>query len=154
MDPGSASDAELSDRACRYLARRDRSRAEMQRYLERYCDDDQVVSRLLDDLQQRGLLSESRLADQVIRSRRARASAGRIRQEMARRGISDDVIAQSTEGLDGGDLNSALALWRKRFRTPPADRSQRERQLRFLLNRGFSLAIALKVLRTAGASED
>jgi len=126
----------------------------MQRYLERYCDDDQVVARLLDDLQSRGLLSESRLADQVIRSRRARASAGRIRQEMGRRGISDDVIAQSTAGLDDGDLNSALDLWRKRFRAPPADRSQRERQLRFLLNRGFSLAIALKVLRTAVPSEE
>jgi SOS response regulatory protein OraA/RecX len=31
---------------------------------------------------------------------------------------------------------------------------QHERQLRFLLNRGFSLAIALKVLRAAGANEE
>jgi len=154
MNPGAASGVGLSDRACRLLARRDRSRAEMQRYLERYCDDAEIVTRLLDDLQSRGWLSESRLADQVIRSRRARASAGRIRQEMARRGISDDVIAQSTAGLDAGDLDFALALWRKRFLAPPADRSQRERQLRFLLNRGFSLAIALKVLRTAGANDD
>ena len=126
----------------------------MKRYLERYCDDVEIVSRLLDDLQQSGLLSEARLADQVIRSRRARASAGRIRQEMARRGLGDDVIAQSTADLDAGDLNSALALWRKRFCSPPADRLQRERQLRFLLYRGFSLATALKVLRIAGADDD
>jgi regulatory protein len=154
MNPGSAGGAELSNRACRLLARRDRSRAEMRRYLERYCDDAETVTRLLDDLQSRGWLSESRLADQVIRSRRARASAGRIRHEMARRGISDDVIAQSTAGLDGGDLDCALALWRNRFRAPPTERLQHERQLRFLLNRGFSLAIALKVLRAAGANEE
>lgn len=127
----------------------------MRAYLERHCDDAEAVDRLLDDLAARGWLCEDRLADQVIRSRRARASAQRIRQEMTRRGISEDVIAQSTAGLEDGDLPSATKLLRKRFRLPAADRDERERQLRFLLNRGFDRAVALKAVRAeAGATDE
>lgn len=126
----------------------------MQRYLARYCTDAERVRCLLDDLQARGWLSEVRLAEQVIRSRRARAGTLRIRQEMARRGIGLDVIEQSTSGLEGGDFETARALWQKKFGAPPADRAARERQLRYLLSRGFSHAIALKILRTAAARDE
>lgn len=153
MAQSSAGESDLTAVAYRWLARRDRSRAEMRGYLERYCSDADAVERLLDDLSARGWLSEDRLADQVIRSRRARGSAQRIRQEMSRRGISADVITQSTVGLDDGDLATAVRLLRKRFRLPAADQAERERQLRFLLNRGFSRAIALKAVR-ASAEDD
>lgn len=143
-------DANLAARAYRWLARRDRSRSEMQAYLERYCEDHAAVVRMLDELEQRGYLSETRLADQVIRAQRARSSAARIRQQLARRGVGAEVIAATTETLDRGDLQAALALWHKRFRELPSDRATRERQIRYLLNRGFSHAIALKVLREAG----
>lgn len=125
----------------------------MQRLLAPHCADAHTVSVLLDDLQARGWLSETRLAEQLIDSRRSRASAARIRHEMARRGLAVDIIADATVGLDANDLATALTLWRKRFREPAADRTERERQLRFLLNRGFSQAVALKVLRTAGAKD-
>ncbi|RPI39279.1 MAG: regulatory protein RecX [Betaproteobacteria bacterium] len=149
--PDSAAD--LNKRAVRLLARRDRSRSEMQRLLAPHCADAHTVSALLDDLQARGWLSERRLAEQLIDSRRSRASAARIRQEMARRGLADAIIAIATAGLDAHDVATALALWRKRFRELAADRTERERQLRFLLNRGFSQAVALKVLRIAGAND-
>ena len=126
----------------------------MRAYLERYCADAERVARLLDELAERGWLCEDRLADQVIHSRRARASARGIRHEMARRGISGDVIAQSTAGLEDGDLPSATKLLRKRFRLPPADRAERERQFRFLVNRGFDRSVALKAVRAEGGTDE
>lgn len=144
----------LVGRAYRWLARRERSRAEMKAYLQRHCEDETVIASLLDTLEQRGELSETRLAEQVVRARRTRASATRIRQELARRGLGADTIAVSTEALEAGDYPAALALWRNRFRTLPEDRPTRERQIRFLLGRGFSYAIALKVLREAGSGVD
>jgi regulatory protein len=144
---------ELRKRAFRLLARRDRSRAEMQRLLSAHCSDAHTVAMLLDDLQARGWLSEARLAEQFVDKRRARASAARLRQEMARRGLPHEVIADATSGLEADDLTTALALWRRRFRESATDRPERERQLRFLLNRGFSQAVALKVLRLAGAKD-
>ena len=126
----------------------------MRAYLERYCADAERVARLLDELAERGWLCEDRLADQVIRSRRARASARGIRYEMARRGISGDVIAQSTAGLEDGDLPSATRLLRKRFRLPPTDRAEREQQFRFLVNRGFDRNVALKAVRAEGGTDE
>jgi regulatory protein len=141
--------AALRQKAIRLLARRERSRAEMGALLGPYCDDPAALAALLDDLQSRGWLSDARLAAQFVRMRRPRQSALRIRQELARRGVGADDITESTTGLEATDFEAALALWRRRFGEPASDRAQRERQLRFLLNRGFGHAIALKVLRSA-----
>jgi regulatory protein len=144
----------LRQKAIRLLARRDRSRAEMQRLLAAYCADEAMVTALLDELQARDWLSEARLAAQLVHSRRSRSGAMRIRQELTRRGLKPDVIAESTAGLEQTDLAAALELWRRRFGEPAADRRQRERQLRFLLNRGFGRGIALQVLRLAHGAEE
>lgn len=143
----------LRSKALRLLARRERSRAELERLLDPQGSNAGDVRALLDHLQEQGWLSEARLAEQVVRARRGRGSAARVRQVMARRGLPADVIAEATAGLDAGDLATASALWRKRFAHAATELSERERQLRFLLGRGFSRSIALKVLRLAGAPE-
>jgi len=144
----------LRQKAIRLLARRERSRAELERLLGRHCDDDFPLGPLLDELQARGWLSESRLASQVVHARRSRASATRIRQELARRGVEAEVIAEATAGLDGGDLAAALALWRRRFGERASAPAERARQVRFLVTRGFSYGVALEVLRIGADPED
>jgi len=155
-DAGRSADAAAADPeaalqkiAYRLLARRDRSRSEMRRSLAAHSSDAAMLEHVLDQLQVRGWLSEARMAEHFVGTRRARMSTTRMRQEMTRRGLDADVIAQSTAGLEQADLPVAAALWRKRFRSPPQDRKEREKQLRFLLQRGFSQAVALKVLRAA-----
>jgi regulatory protein len=143
----------LRQKAIRLLARRDRSRAEMHRLLAAYCDDEAMLTALLDELQARDWLSEARLAAQFVHSRRSRVSAMRIRQQLAQRGVQPDVVAESTAGLEQTDLTAALALWRRRFGQPAADRAGRERQLRFLRNRGFGHGLALQVLRLADEAD-
>ena len=143
----------LRTQAIRLLARRDRSRSELRRLLDPQGSSAEAVDTLLDVLQSQGWLSEARLAEQLVRARRARGGAARLRHEMAQRGLDADVIARATEGLEETDLPTAVALWRKRFGVPATERAERERQLRFLVNRGFSRAIALKVLRVAGSDD-
>ena len=143
----------LRSKAIRLLARRERSRAELARLLDPDGSNADEVRAVLDEMQRHGWLSELRLAEQVRRVQRERGSSARIRHEMARRGLPADVIATATAGLEAGDLQAALALWRKRFGSIATERAERERQLRFLLNRGFSRSIALKVLRLAGARD-
>ena len=41
-----------------------------------------------------------------------------------------------------------LALWQRRFGTPPANDSEKARQIRFLQSRGFELSAIFKMLRT------
>lgn len=135
------------------LARRERSRAELQQLLDPESSQRDIVAALLDELQQQGWLSEARLAEQMVNARRPRSSAARIRMELKRRGLNADTVSSATAGLDAGDLAIATALWQRRFGAAATDRSERERQLRFLLTRGFSRGVALKVLRDAGSSE-
>ena len=144
----------LRSKAIRLLARRERSRSELRRLLDPEGAEYEQVSALLDELQNQGWLSEARLADQLVRGRRSRSSAARVRLELKRRGLDADVIAASTAGLDAGDLQTAMALWQRRFGDAATDRSDRERQMRFLLNRGFSRSIALKVILNPGGEAD
>lgn len=146
IDSSSTMVQALRSKAIRLLARRERSRSELRRLLDPEGAEYEQVSALLDELQNQGWLSEARLADQLIRGRRSRSSAARVRMELKRRGLDADVIAASTAGLDAGDLQTAMALLQRRFGEAATDRSQRERQMRFLLNRGFSRSIALKVI--------
>lgn len=141
---------ELRAKAIRLLARRERSRSEMRRLLDPGGDDAARVDPLLDELQSQGWLSEIRLAEQVVNGRRNRLGAGRIRLELRRRGLSEEVVDDATAGLEAGDFPVALALWRRRFGKVARERAERERQLRFLMARGFGHAMALKVLRHAG----
>jgi len=144
---------ELRGKAIRLLARRERSRAELQQVLDPDGNQRETVALLLDELQQQGWLSEPRLAEQLVNARRSRLGTARIRMELKRRGLSADTVAEATQELETGDLATATALWQRRFGIVAEDRSQRERQLRFLLTRGFSRAVALKVLRGAGGTD-
>lgn len=145
-----ATSGEVRSKAFRLLARRERSRAELQALLDPRGNEREVVTALLDELQQQGWLSDARLAEQMVSARRSRAGAARIRLELRRRGLDAEAVSAATEGLEAGDLATATALWRRRFGSPPADRAERDRQFRFLVARGFSRSVAAKVLRAAG----
>jgi regulatory protein len=143
----------IRSKAIRLLARRERSRSELQRLLDPEGVERERVSALLDELQLQGWLSEARFAQQLVNGRRSRSSAARVRLELKRRGLEAEVIVAATEGLEASDLPTATALWQRRFGEVAADRAQRERQMRFLLNRGFSRSIALKVVLSASRDE-
>ena len=153
-EPALLAPAALRAKAIRLLARRERSREELRQALAPLCEDPHALTAVLDDLEARGWLCESRLAAQLVRLRRPRASAARIRQELVRRGVQADTLAESTSGLEAGDMAAALALWRRRFGRAAAERKERERQLRFLVNRGFAHGIALRVLRIGEGKAD
>lgn len=141
---------ELRTKAIRLLARRERSRSELRRLLDPGGEDATIVDRLLDELQSQGWLSDARLAEQLVNGRRSRLGASRIRLELRRRGVCEEVVDDATQGLEAGDFAVALALWRRRFGKVAGERTERERQLRFLMARGFGHAMALKVLCHAG----
>jgi regulatory protein len=143
----------LRDRALRFLARREHSRAELARKLAAHSADPGEVERVLDDLEGRGWLSERRVVEQLVHARRSRYGARRIERDLRQKGVTDDAISAALAGLKGGELDAAREVWRKKFggRQPrsPADRA---RQVRFLQGRGFDLEVILKVLR--GAEDD
>lgn len=131
------------------LSRREYSRVELARKLARTLSEDETSEELeaaLDTLEQRGYLSNARYALGRVRVRAARYGNRRLAHELAMQGVSDEQVQQALEQVDD-ELSRARALWNKRFGRPPADRKERDKQVRFLASRGFGFDIISQVIR-------
>jgi regulatory protein len=130
------------------LARREHSRAELDRKLSAHTEDPAEIEAVLDDLERRGWLSEQRVVEQRVHTLRARYGARRIGRDLAAKGVSDDAVAAALSDLKGGELNAAREVWRRKFggrlpRTP----AERAKQARFMQGRGFDMEVILKVIK-------
>lgn len=145
----------LRTRALQYLARREYSRAELAARLRPYAQVEDEFEQLqhidleglLDDLTERGWLSDERAATQLLHARRPRFGTQRITHEMRQKGISDELIEQALPELKEGELEAARSVWQRKFGTLPTDTKEKARQMRFMQSRGFSLDVIFKVLR-------
>lgn len=132
------------------LARRDHSRAELSRKLARYVRDDaelEEVNRVLAELDRNGLLSDERFARALARSRAQRFGDARIRYDLRRFGVADDLSAATLAALSGTEVSRADLVRSKRFAALPSSAAERAKQTRFLQSRGFSLEAIGQVLR-------
>lgn len=136
----------LKGRALRLLAQREHTRVELERKLVRHAETLQELGRVLDELQAKGFISEARVVESVLHQRAAQYGGLRLRQELQRKGVAADAIAQAVASVADSEFDRALALWQRRF-APPADARERARQSRFLLARGFSGTVVTRVLR-------
>lgn len=141
----------LEIRALRFLAQREHSRQELERKLsspENTRLSAEVID-TLDKLEQQGFLSEKRAAEQIARTRRTRFGSQRIVHELKTKGIDDHLIGDILPVLKETELETALNIWRKKFAQPPATREERAKQIRFMMNRGFSMETIQHVLSQA-----
>ena len=138
-------------RALRYLAQREYSRRELAQKLsaDRDAREPAELAAVLDQLEQQGYLSDARMAEQVARTRRSRFGSQRIVHELKSKGVADGLIHTVLPGLKETELESALQVWRKKFDHPPATREERAKQIRFMMNRGFSMETITQVLTQA-----
>ena len=136
----------LETRALRHLARREYSRRELEKKLSSHAQSTQTLSNLLDQLEQKGYLSTKRFAEQISRIRRSRFGSRRIVSELEEKGVDAVYIDTLLPDLKATDLETARQIWQKKFGVLPRDFKERSKQIRFLINRGFSLDIIQQVL--------
>ncbi|MEY2690535.1 MAG: hypothetical protein RL375_4735 [Pseudomonadota bacterium] len=141
----------LRARALSYLAAREHSRLEMARKLARHDEDGVAIEALLDQLESQGLLSTERFVASVLHRRAPRLGTARLRQELRAKGVPDEAMRDSLQGLADSEESRARDVWQRRFGSPAADQRELARHGRFLLARGFSGEIVRRVLRQAGS---
>ena len=139
----------LKGRALKLLSQREHSRLELQRKLAEHVEEGDDLSAVLDELERRGFISEERVVESVIHSKAGRYGSARLLQELRSKGLDDEIVRNVGEQLRDTELQRAQEIWRKRFGEPPADIKEKAKQLRFLASRGFSGAVASRVLRDA-----
>lgn len=143
----------LRVRALRHLARREYTRQELNRLLAPHAGSAAEVEQILDDFSQRGWLSEARAAEQMVHARRGRYGPARIRRDLEAKGVPAELVSSSVATLKEGELESARAVWGRKFREPAANAAERAKQARFLMGRGFSSEVITKLLRALGRGE-
>lgn len=151
---GREAERKLFDAAVRFLTPRPRSRAEVRRRLlrphpKRPTPPPEAVERMLDRLEQLGLLSDRDFADFWVenRERFSPRSARALSQELRQRGVDRETVEAVAD--PERDEERALAAGRQRLRMLVGADYQtfRDRLGQFLLRRGFSYGIARAAVR-------
>lgn len=144
----------LKARALRYLSAREHSRLELARKLSRYAQEGDDVDALLDTLEAAKLLSQARFSESLIHRRAARFGNNRILSELQSHGIAGDALGALKAELAQDEVARARAVWRRKFPEPAADAAQRAKQVRFLLQRGFSQQAIRAAMRGGDDNDD
>jgi regulatory protein len=139
----------LKARALRFLSMREHSRLELARKLARHAEEGEDIEVLLDFLEKNNWLSQERFSESLIHRRAARFGNSRIVAELQSHGIQGEALKELKAGLADGETARACEVWRRKFGTIAQDAAQRSKQMRFLLQRGFSqraVQVAIKGL--------
>jgi regulatory protein len=128
----------LKGRALRYLSQREHSRFELRRKLSKYAEEGDDVDALLDFLEKNNWLSQERFAESLVNRKAARFGASRVVAELQSHGVSGEALTEIKAGLTDSETERAVDVWRRTFGTVAEDAAARAKQMRFLLQRGFS----------------
>ncbi len=161
----------LKGRALALLAQRDHSRVELKRKLMPHAralalaelaadaqdqaessvsplDPAERVAEVLEWLQARDYLSDTRFAESRTHARSAKFGNLRIRQELSQHGVS--LTAEAAQRLKDSEFERARLLQVRKFGCSPCSVSEYARQARFLAGRGFSSDTTRQVMRLVG----
>ena len=136
----------LRERALRLLARREHARAELARKLAPHAASPDELAALLDELTARDLLSDERYVEARLRARGARLGNARLAYELRTQGVCEELVDAALAASEDEFLR-AQRVWRRKFGDKAADATERARQMRFLLGRGFSGETIRRVVR-------
>jgi regulatory protein len=130
----------LKARALRYLSMREHSRIELSRKLQRYAQESDDVTALLDWLEEARFLSQERFSESLIHRRSARFGNNRIVSELHSHGIQGEALGRVKAALQGDEVQRARSVLLKKFANSATDAADRAKRMRFLQQRGFSHA--------------
>jgi regulatory protein len=137
----------LKARALRFLSMREHSRLELGRKLSRYAEEGDDIEALLDLLEKNNWLSQERFSESLIHRREARFGNSRIVAELQSHGVNGEALQELKAGLADSEIARACEVWQRKFGTVAADQQERNKQMRFLMQRGFSQRAVQKALK-------
>ena len=138
----------LMSRAVGLLSRREHSRVELGRKLRPHLGPDETledIERVLDQLVEQKLLSDTRFAASLVRQRSSRYGDRRLARDLRDRGVAPEEAALAMRSA-GSESARALDAWSRRFEALPTTVQERGRQGRYLQARGFSMDVITRVL--------
>jgi regulatory protein len=150
---------ELYPVALRALMRRGHSVHEMRVALEKRCDDELLVRRVMDRLKQGKMLDDARYAKEFVRLRAVYRKQGRFRiaRDLRARGVPDRHIEAALEAVfaetDEGELLRKRLQSKLRLLRGPLDMRKRASLYNSMMRAGFSGEAVRRALKELAAEE-
>jgi regulatory protein len=139
----------LKGRALRLLSGREYSRAELVKKLSSFETTEGELAKALDELQAKDFINEQRVVDSVLHRRSSKLGTARIKQELQSKGLDAGAVLDAVDLLKSTEVDRAREVWRKKFNASPENASERGKQMRFLMSRGFGSEAIRKVISGA-----
>ncbi len=137
----------LKARALKLLASREHSRHELTQKLKTHAATATELSDVLDALDAKGFINEQRVADSLVHRRGPKLGVARVAHELRSKGLDADMVRESTAQLRSTELARAAQVWARKFSEVATNSADRSKQMRFLISRGFSLAVVGRVIK-------
>ena len=128
----------LRSRALEWLSKREFSRAELARKLAPFAQSEDELEQVLAEFAERNWQSDHRFTEAYIHSKSHAHGSLRLQQALQQKGVDQDTIRALLPDRED-ELANAIAVLRKKFKSPPADLPEKQKQMRFLAYRGFSM---------------
>lgn len=144
----------LKGRALRYLSMREHSRLELARKLTPYVQEGEDLEEVLNFLERSNFLSNQRFSESLVNRRQSRFGNQRIFAELGNHDLSADDMAEVKEKLQGSESDRAIEVLHKKFSSGPTDHMEKAKQMKFLMQRGFSSKAVQQALRAPRLDEE
>lgn len=144
------------DLSYRYLGFRDRTVLEVRRHLESKRVEPDTIEQTVAELLEQGYLDDARFARRFVEDRRTLDHWGneRIERKLLASGVAGDLVSAALVAgevtLGESQVEAAVSVLSRRFRTPPETDRDRERALGFLVRKGYELEVAYDAIRAYG----
>ena len=143
--------ASARERALRLLARREHAARELSTKLRQRGAPPEVAAAAVEGLADRDLQSDRRYAEMLVRQRVAQGHGPmRIRGELAMAGIDREGVEAVLVAAEVDWCALAVEVQARKFKGPPVDFADRQKQSRFLAGRGFAAEQIRAALAGAG----
>ena len=141
----------LKTLALRHLSRREHTTYELTQKLIPYAESPAAVELIVEEFTVKGWLSDTRAAEQLAHARRSRYGEMRIRRDMQLKGVPEEAVVATLANLKHSEADAAKQVWQRKYQQAPQSTGERQKQMRFLLGRGFNMAVVNQLLRELSA---
>jgi len=138
----------LKAKAIDFLSRRDYSYSELYTKLKKYTDDLDAIKAVVDEMVEKKYLNEERFIENFIHSKSKKYGSLKIKHLLHNKVNNRELVNELYQQAEIDELNIAQQIWQRKFYGQVVTTAnERAKQIRFMLSRGFSLDLVLKLLK-------
>ena len=150
-------EAQAKDTCLRLLTDRARSRSELETKLSGRGFEPEIITKVLDRLQEIGLIDDADFANQWVHSRHTYSGKGKraLAVELRLKGIDQDVASEALSQIDPEDERERAAeLVRRKLKNKPVDDRDKvtRRLVSMLARKGYSAGMSYEVVKAEMAA--